>query len=58
MPRYINAAVAATLLLSGATEEDCERISKEWRDAYLHEISIPELLQALLGTLPADDNEE
>lgn len=58
IPRYINAAVAATLLLSGVTEEDCERIGKEWRDVYLHEMSIPELLQALLGTLPADDDEE
>lgn len=44
MPRYINAAVAATLLLSGATEEECRRIGKEWCDAYLHEMSIPELL--------------
>lgn len=58
MPRYINAAVAATLLLSGVPEEECERIGKEWRDAYLHEMSIWELMQALQGTLPADDDEE
>lgn len=58
MSRYINAALAATLLLSGVTEEECERIGKEWRDAYLHEMSIPELLRALLGTPPADDDEE
>lgn len=58
MLRYINAAVSATLLLSGVPEEEYMRIGKEWRDAYLREMSIPELLQALLGTLPADDDEE
>lgn len=58
MPRYIAAAMAATLLLPGVTEEECRRIGKEWRDAYLHEMSIPELLQALLGDLPADGDDK